>query len=122
MLTGIRAAINFPTPLGRVRTVVLLTDGYIGNEDKILSEVQHNLQRGNRLYSFGAGSSVNPFLLNPIAEVGRGTSTIIRHHEFIQATVDKFSQQINNPVLTNIEIPWEGIGEIPVIYPQAAPD
>ncbi len=31
MLSGIRAAINFPTPWGRLRTVVLLTDGYIWN-------------------------------------------------------------------------------------------
>ncbi|MHC5613860.1 MAG: hypothetical protein ACYTXA_23410 [Nostoc sp.] len=31
MLSGIRTAINFPTPAGRLRSVVLLTDGYIGN-------------------------------------------------------------------------------------------
>ncbi len=122
MLSGIRAAINFPTPWGRLRTVVLLTDGYIGNENQILSEVQKHLQTGNRLYSFGAGSSVNRFLLNRIAEVGRGTSTIIRHDEPTQAVANKFCQQINNPVLTNIQITWEGAGEPPVIYPEAPPD
>ncbi|MDJ0675739.1 MAG: VIT domain-containing protein [Calothrix sp. MO_167.B42] len=122
MLSGIRAAINFPTPLGRLRTVVLLTDGYIGNENQILSEVQKHLQTGNRLYSFGAGSSVNRFLLNRIAEVGRGISTIIRHDEPTQAVADKFCQQINNPVLTNIEITWEGTGKAPIIYPETPPD
>ncbi len=122
MLGGIRAAINFPAAKGRLRTVVLLSDGYIGNENEILAEVQQYLQLGNRLFSFGAGSSVNRFLLNRIAEVGRGISTIIRHDEPTKEVVEKFFQQINNPVLSNIEIIWEGVGEKPVIYPAAPPD
>jgi len=122
MLSGIRAAISFPEPAGRVRTVVLLSDGYIGNENEILAEVQKHIKQGNRLYSFGAGSSVNRFLLNRIAEIGRGISTIIRHDEPTQEVAEKFFTQINNPVLTNIEITWEGEGEAPIIYPEALPD
>ncbi|MEH2243610.1 VIT and vWA domain-containing protein [Nostoc sp.] len=122
MLSGIRTAINFPTPAGRLRSVVLLTDGYIGNENEILAEVQQHLQPGNRLYSFGAGSSVNRFLLNRIAEIGRGISRIIRHDEPTEEVAEKFYRQINNPVLTNIQISWQGDTESPVIYPTTAPD
>ncbi|MEH2443585.1 VIT domain-containing protein [Nostoc sp.] len=122
MLSGIRTAINFPTPAGRLRSVVLLTDGYIGNENKILAEVQQHLQVGNRLYSFGVGSSVNRFLLNRIAEIGRGISQIIRHDEPTEEVAEKFYRQINNPVLTNIQISWQGDTESPVIYPAIAPD
>ncbi|MEH2204354.1 MAG: VIT domain-containing protein [Nostoc sp.] len=122
MLSGIRTAINFPTPVGRLRSVVLLTDGYIGNENEILAEVQQHLEPGNRLYSFGAGSSVNRFLLNRIAEIGRGISTIIRHDEPTREVAEKFYRQINNPVLTNIQISWQGDTESPVIYPKVAPD
>ncbi len=122
MLSGIRTAINFPTPIGRLRSVVLLTDGYIGNENEILAEVQQHLQPGNRLYSFGAGSSVNRFLLNRIAEIGRGISTIIRHDEPTEEVAEKFYRQINNPVLTNIQISWHGDTESPLIYPAIAPD
>ncbi|MEH1969943.1 after-VIT domain-containing protein [Nostoc sp.] len=122
MLSGIRTAINFPTPIGRLRSVVLLTDGYIGNENEILAEVQQHLQPGNRLYSFGAGSSVNRFLLNRIAEIGRGISRIIRHDEPTEEVAEKFYRQINNPVLTNIQISWQGETESPVIYPAIAPD
>jgi Ca-activated chloride channel homolog len=74
------------------------------------------------LYSFGAGSSVNRFLLDRIAEVGRGLSRIIRHDEPVNEFVEKFFQQINNPVLVNLEITWQGKGENPVIYPSIAPD
>ncbi|MEH1797204.1 VIT domain-containing protein [Nostoc sp.] len=122
MLSGIRTAINFPTPAGRLRSVVLLTDGYIGNENEILAEVQQHLQPGNRLYSFGVGSSVNRFLLNRIAEIGRGISQIIRHDEPTEEVAEKFYRQINNPVLTNIQISWHGDTESPVIYPKVAPD
>ncbi|MCU0545572.1 MAG: after-VIT domain-containing protein [Oscillatoriaceae cyanobacterium Prado104] len=122
MLGGIRAAIDFPAPSGRLRTVVFLSDGYIGNENQVLAEVQQHLKSGNRLYSFGAGSSVNRFLLDRIAEIGRGISRIVRHDEPVNEFVEKFFQQINNPVLVNLEITWHGNGESPVIYPSIAPD
>jgi Ca-activated chloride channel homolog len=122
MLGGIRAAIDFPAPSGRLRTVVFLSDGYIGNENQIFAEVQQHLKSGNRLYSFGAGSSVNRFLLDRIAEIGRGISRIVRHDEPVNEFVEKFFRQINNPVLINLEITWQGEGESPVIYPSVAPD
>jgi Ca-activated chloride channel family protein len=100
---------------------VLLTDGYIGNESEILAEVQQKLQPGNRLYSFGVGSSANRFLLNRIAEIGRGTCQIVRPDQPTEEVAEKFFRQINNPVLTNIQISWEGTGEA-VIYPSTPPD
>lgn len=122
LLNGIRAVLNFPAaPAGRLRSIVLLTDGYIGNDNEILAEVQQKLQPGNRLYSFGVGSSPNRFLLNRIAEIGRGTSQIVRHNEPTENVAEKFFRQINNPVLTNIQVAFEGTGEA-VIYPSAPPD
>lgn len=123
LLNGIQAVLNFPAaPAGRLRSIVLLTDGYIGNENEVLAQVQRALKQGNRLYSFGVGSSVNRFLLNRIAEIGRGTSQIIRQDEPTQEVAEKFFRQINNPVLTNIQVSWEGTGESPVIYPSTPPD
>lgn len=123
MLGGIRAVLNFPvTNSGRLRSIVLLTDGYIGNENQILAEVKQRLQPGTRLHSFGAGSSVNRFLLNRIAELGRGIARIIRHDEPVDEVVEKFYRQINNPVFANIQLQWEGDGESPIMYPSTPPD
>jgi len=123
LLNGIQAVMNFPAAArGRLRSIVLITDGYIGNENEVLALVQRSLKPGNRLYSFGVGSSVNRFLLNRLAEVGRGTSQVIRQDEPSASAVEKFFAQINSPVLTNIQISWEGMGEKPEIYPIAAPD
>lgn len=123
LMNGINAVMNFPPPPeGRLRSIVLLTDGYIGNDQEIIAAAQKNLQRGNRLYSFGVGSSTNRFLLDRLAEVGRGTVQVVRQDENIDPVVKKFFSQINNPVLSNIEVTWSGAGEAPEIYPLAPPD
>ncbi|MEG4071759.1 VIT domain-containing protein [Microcoleus sp. Pol14C2] len=123
LLNGIQAVMNFPAAAtGRLRSVVLITDGYIGNENEVLALVQRSLKPGNRLYSFGVGSSVNRFLINRLAEMGRGTSQVIRQDEPSAEAAEKFFRQINSPVLTNIQISWEGMGEKPQIYPIAPPD
>ncbi len=87
-----------------------------------ISLVQSKLKPGNRLYSFGVGSSVNRFLIDRLAEVGRGTASVVRHDEPTDKVVEKFFEQINNPVLTNIEVQWEGSGTPPEIYPLKPPD
>ncbi|MEG4168829.1 MULTISPECIES: VIT domain-containing protein [unclassified Microcoleus] len=123
LLNGIQAVMNFPAAAtGRLRSIVLITDGYIGNENEVLALVQQSLKPGNRLYSFGVGGSVNRFLLNRLAEVGRGTSQVIRQDEASAEAAEKFFSQINRPVLTNIQVSWEGMGEKPEIYPIAPPD
>jgi Ca-activated chloride channel family protein len=123
LMNGIRAVLNFPpsTP-NRLRSVVLLTDDYIGNESEVIAEVQRQLKPGNRLYSFGVGSSVNRFLLNRLAEVGRGTAQVIRQDEPTQEVAETFFRQINNPVLTDIQVTWQGEETSAQIYPLAAPD
>lgn len=123
LLNGIKAVLNFPESReGRLRSVVLLTDGYIGNDNEVIAEVQQNLKTGNRLYSFGVGSGVNRYLLDRLGEVGRGTSQVIRQDEQSEEVAEKFFRQINNPVLTNIQVIWQGSGEKPEIYPLASPD
>ncbi|MEM6501332.1 MAG: VIT domain-containing protein [Cyanobacteria bacterium P01_C01_bin.89] len=120
---GIDAVMNFPAQEeGRLRTIVLLTDGYIGNDREIIGEVRDRLQPGNRLFSFGVGSSTNRFLLDRLAEVGRGASQVVRQDEKLDDAVERFFKQLSNPVLTNVQVRWEGSGAAPEIYPGAAPD
>lgn len=122
MLRGIRGVLNLPQVAGRLRNIVLLTDGYIGNENQIFAEVQKRLQPNARLHSFGAGSSVNRFLLNRIAETGRGISEVVRPDQPAETVAENFFAQINNPVLGNIQLHWQGMGAAPEMYPAAPPD
>jgi Ca-activated chloride channel family protein len=123
LMNGINAVTNFPAASdGRLRSIVLITDGYIGNDNEVIAAVQKNLKSGNRLYSFGVGSSVNRYLLERVAEMGRGTARVVRQDEPTESVAEKFFRQINNPVLTNIQVKWEGDGAAPEIYPSNAPD
>jgi Ca-activated chloride channel family protein len=120
MVEGIRAALDLPSDPELLRTVVLMTDGYIGNETEILSEIEQRL--GNaRLFSFGVGSSTNRYLLNRIAKVGRGHVQYIRQDENPTEQVKAFYDRIRNPVLTDIELDWDGI-ELLDVYPDPIPD
>ncbi|MEM1426333.1 MAG: VIT domain-containing protein, partial [Cyanobacteria bacterium P01_H01_bin.130] len=120
---GIDAVMAFPeVDRERLRTIVLLTDGYIGNDREIIGNVRDRLKPGNRLFSFGVGSSTNRFLLDRLAEVGRGVSQVVRQDEKLDDAVERFFKQLSNPVLTNVQMRWEGPGAAPEMYPGAAPD
>ncbi|WP_017326520.1 VIT domain-containing protein [Synechococcus sp. PCC 7336] len=123
LMNGIETVLNFPPARdSRLRSIVLLTDGLIGDDERVIGAVRDRLQRGNRIYTFGVGSATNRFLLERLAEVGRGKAEILPPAEPAEAVADKFVSTINNPVLTNIEVNWLGSGDIPEIYPQRPSD
>ncbi len=123
LMNGINTVLNFPAAEeGRLRSIVLLSDGLIGADEEVIGRIRDRLQPGNRLYSFGVGSSTNRFLLNRLAELGRGTVTILPPQEDAVKVADKFFREINKPVVTNIEMEWIGKGVAPEIYPQKSPD
>lgn len=105
---------------GRLRIVAFMTDGFIGNDFAILDEVQKSVDTA-RVFSFGIGNSVNRFLLENMAEMGRGESQFVMLNEGADEKVDRFRERIQSPVLTDITIDW---GNLPVeeVYPQRVGD
>ena len=120
MLKGIKAALDLPSEEDMLRTVLFMTDGYIGNEDAILSAIGERLGR-SRLFSLGVGSSVNRFLLDRMAKMGRGQVQYLRPDEDATGAVEAFYERIRNPVLTDIEIQWHGV-EVEQVMPDPVPD
>ena len=70
MMKAIRAALDPSDKQDHVRIVCFMTDGYVGNDMEIIGEVQKHPNA--RVFAFGIGSSVNRFLLDKMAEYGRG--------------------------------------------------
>ncbi|MBN2163695.1 MAG: VWA domain-containing protein [Pontiellaceae bacterium] len=103
----------------RMPLVVFLTDGDVGNEESLINLLSKEL--GNtRLFTFGIGSAPNEFLMHRMAEVGRGQSRFIRSHEDIGEVMADFFQTLDAPVLTDVELEWEG-AEVNT-YPMRCPD
>jgi len=120
MLSGVRAALDPPADPERLRLVAFLTDGYIGNEAEILAEVRRRL--GNaRLFSFGIGSSVNRYLLENLAQEGRGSAAFLGPRETADEMVRRFVDRIATPVCTDLRLTWEGI-QVDDQEPAAIPD
>ncbi|MFQ5639540.1 MAG: TonB family protein [bacterium] len=120
MIEGIKAALGYPPDPNRMRIVLFMTDGYIGNEREIFRETE-NLLGEARLFSFGVGSSVNRFLLDRMALIGRGAVQYVTLDENTGETVAKFYDRIANPFLTDISIDW-GRADVEEVYPSNIPD
>jgi Ca-activated chloride channel family protein len=108
-----------PQETGRMPLVIFLTDGDVGNEGQLINLLSKKL--GNtRLFTFGIGSAPNEFLMHRMAEVGRGQSRFIRSHEDVGDVMSDFFQTLEAPVLTDVEVHWDGASVH--AYPERCPD
>jgi len=120
MIEGIKAALDFEHDAERFRLVSFMTDGYIGNESEILEAVHQRLG-SSRIFSFGVGSSVNRYLLDRLAMLGKGAVAYIGLDESAGEIVDSFYERISHPALTDVTIDW-GNMEVTDVYPATIPD
>ncbi len=121
MIEGVRACVGYPEDPERMRYIIFLTDGYIGNETEILSELRTTLGENTRLFSIGVGSSVNRYLIEGLAEEGRGYATYVGLDQDPQAAVEDVYNKINNPYLVNISIDWGNL-DVTEVYPSEIRD
>jgi Ca-activated chloride channel family protein len=108
MMSGLHAALALPHDPARLRIVVLLTDGYLGNEDEVLAMAGREIGSA-RLFSFGVGSAVNRFLLEELAQLGHGAAAVVRPDEDTARAVEQFHARIDRPLLTDVRIDWGGL-------------
>ncbi|MBN2505775.1 MAG: VWA domain-containing protein [Verrucomicrobia bacterium] len=120
MLQGIEAALTFPHDWARLRFVCFLTDGYIGNEAQILAAIEQHLG-ASRIFSFGIGSSVNRYLIEHMAKVGRGAVAYLGPHDSAAHVMDTFMARIQHPTMTDLKLDWNG-WRVTDVYPQRLPD
>jgi Ca-activated chloride channel family protein len=120
MIEGIKAALDFPHDPRRIRTVAFLTDGYIGNELGIFAAVHQKLG-ASRIFSFGVGSSVNRYLLDGLARLGKGAVAYLGLNDDPQKVMDLYFERISHPALTDVAIDWGTLG-VSDVYPQRIPD
>jgi Ca-activated chloride channel family protein len=78
MLPALLAALKDATPNdeSRLRQVIFLTDGEVGNEAELFAAIDRNIGR-SRLFTVGIGSAPNAYFMSGAARAGRGTYTYI---------------------------------------------
>src|SRR5439155_22387372 len=100
--------------------VSFMTDGYIGNDREVVAFARAHLKSA-RIFSFGVGDSVNRYLLEALARVGRGVSTFITLDDSTERAADELYQRIEHPALTDLKIDW-GTMAVSDVQSQPLPD
>ncbi|HKY07623.1 MAG TPA: VWA domain-containing protein, partial [Candidatus Binatia bacterium] len=107
LLAAVRRGFSLPRDSSFSRTMLIVTDGFIGAEREVFEEIQQNLNRTN-VFAFGIGSSVNRYLIEGIAKAGQGEPFVVSDPSEAPTTAEKFRRYIQTPVLTNIDVSYAG--------------
>lgn len=104
---ALERALKLPTSADTSRSFVVITDGYVGFENRVFDLVRDNLSRAN-VYAFGVGSSVNRLLIEGIAKAGLGEPFVVLDEKSAAREVKRFDHAISRPALTNVRVRFEG--------------
>jgi Ca-activated chloride channel family protein len=122
MLPALRAALSDPNrgDATRVRQVVFLTDGAIGNEAQLFEAIDAGLGR-SRLFTVGIGSAPNTYFMSRAARIGRGTFTHIGDIDEVQERADALFAALEQPVMTDLTAEFPD-GTASEVWPNPLPD
>jgi Ca-activated chloride channel family protein len=120
LLPALKRAMAFPAKETTSRSFVVITDGYVSVETEAFQYVKDNLNNAN-LFSFGIGSSINHFLIEGMARSGQGEPFVVTSPEEAFQTSMRFKEYIETPVLTGINMKFDGF-EAYDVEPKQLPD
>lgn len=112
-------ALRIPSEEDMSRNIVIITDGYIYGESDVFKLVNDNLNQAD-FFSFGIGSAVNRYLIEGIASIGQGEPFIVTKENQADEIADKFRTYIQSPVLTDIQVSFDGF-DVYDVEPAALP-
>ena len=121
MLNAIKLVLNEPVDPERVRIVVMLTDGYIGNEAEIIAEIDRRAGDQIRFSAIGIGSSPNRYLIDGVAKHGGGMADVIELNTDPGPLVAQIAERIHRAQLAKIQIDWNELS-VYETYPRRIPE
>ncbi len=117
---ALKCAMALPGGEGRARSIVVVTDGFIGFDKETIGLIRSHLGTSN-LFAFGIGTSVNRHLIEGMARAGQGEPFIVTQPSEVKETATRFRDLVSSPVLTKIRVTAEGC-ELSGIEPSPHPD
>jgi Ca-activated chloride channel family protein len=121
LMGGLTASYGVPQKAqGVARSVVVITDGYVGVEAQAFRFIREHLNEAN-LFAFGIGSSVNRGLIEGMARAGVGEPFVVLRPDRAAAAAEKLRTYIEQPVLTDIHVDFQDVAAAEVA-PARVPD
>ncbi len=123
--TEMRPALAMALPEGgergdRLRQVIFLTDGSVGNETALFELIQRRLGE-SRLFTVGIGSAPNSHFMQRAADFGRGTFTYIGNLSEVGERMRTLFGKLEYPAMRNLRLTL-GDGEPMQVLPGRLPD
>lgn len=104
---------------GAQRQVVLVTDGYVGGEEQIVTLLHESLPEACRMHVVGVGSAVNRALAASLARAGRGAEVLVGLQEDAERSAKALVDKTRAPVLTDLVIGGDALVDC---SPEHVPD
>jgi Ca-activated chloride channel family protein len=117
---ALERVLTLPRAANSSRSVVLVTDGYIAQEQGAFELIEKNLGHTN-VFAFGIGSSVNRYLIEGVARAGRGEPFVVTQPEEAAVQAQRFRKYIERPILTNVRVHFQGF-DVYDVEPVTQPD
>ena len=121
-LPALGLALKAPKAPGLARTLLFITDGYIGYEREVLRYLRRHGGKST-VFALGIGSSVNRWLFESIARIGRGTAFVLLDREKATRVSKRIVSTLTRPALTDLRIETQGLalseltpGQLPDLY------
>ncbi|MEP1229501.1 MAG: marine proteobacterial sortase target protein [Litorimonas sp.] len=118
MMPAMLSALRGEAGDGRLKQVIFITDGAIGNEQQLFALIQDELNSA-RLFPVGIGSAPNRYFMSRAAKFGRGTAVVIGNVNEVKTQMGDLFAALENPVLTNLQLSLNTQTES---YPASLPD
>ena len=103
ILSPLREAAALLTDPERDRVLILVTDGQIGNEDQIITELTTSLN-GIRVHTIGIDRAVNAGFLGSLAAIGRGRCELVESEDRLDEATERIHRRIGAPLLTDVAL------------------
>ncbi|HEY9784927.1 MAG TPA: VIT domain-containing protein [Candidatus Obscuribacterales bacterium] len=102
--------------------IIILTDGQIGDESRVLKRLQKEVG-STRVFTVGIDTAVNEGLLKRLASSGGGTATFVQPGTDLEEALLKVGREIGVPLVTDIHVKaLSGKLDETSISPQRSPD
>lgn len=124
LAAALETTLALPASPGLVRTVVVVTDGFIDAERAAFELIREHLGEVN-VFAFGIGDSPNRFLIEGLARAGGGEPFIAANEAQAAEVAARFRAVVSAPLLTDATVSFEGVdaydvtpggGHLPTVY------
>ena len=107
ILDALAMAAAVPLNADYQRSVILISDGEVGNIDEVIS-LAHSRFKGTRIFSFGIGSGASHALLSGVARATGGACEMLPDEADLAARVLRQASRLGDPIASDIRIAAKG--------------